>query len=369
MWQKIKNRIWKNKYTAVDFGHHSIKLVQAEFKKDKIIINNLDWQLLEPGVLENGRIADKSLASASLQTLLDRGVRRPGRIVFVPAMENIIVRVITIPEVTEDDLDETIRWEAEDYLPLPLEEVKLEYLTMDKEEGKQRVLLAVIPRDVLTGYEDIFSSIDQRPEVANLQDLAIVSLLNYQDKINRPSAIISMGASNMQVIIAQKNNIILSRKCDVGGNDFTNIFAENNMSWQEAEKKKQEIDLTELDDEVNDDELSMDLVISQAESVNSLENRINQLKEKVVAEVEKSLEYYSSQHHGANVEKIFFTGGNFLMQGLKDNISRQIDVDLERIDPFSDLTLSVDKEIDDAIRYRFAISVGLIISEVFADEN
>lgn len=367
MLNKLKRKIIGNKYTAVDFGHHSLKVVQGKVKNNSLELMYAGSRELEPGALEEGEVADVSLVAASLQNILQEGIRRQGKILFVPAREQIVVRIINVPDMPESELRETLRWEIDDYLPMAIDEVKMEFLPLEQEKSQQRVLVAVIPENVLNGYKEVFSRLNISPHVANLQELSLFSLLNYQQKLNQITAIIDMGANNLRVIIAREKNIYLSRSTDIGGSDFTEPFMEESETWLEAEQQKQQTDLLSETGRSEEDELDMDLMIEQLEASQTPGGRLSVLAEEAAEQIERSLNYYSSQHRGDSVDKILYTGGGFRLSGLVKKIEGELDRNMELIDPLYGTSGELDTSAVD--RYRMAVAVGLIISEVVSDES
>ncbi|SDL58879.1 pilus assembly protein PilM [Halarsenatibacter silvermanii] len=349
MFNRIKKILSGTRFTAVDFGHSSIKLAQGKARNNSFELTGLDREDLEPGAVKEGEIDDISLVVESMEKLLQRGLRRKGEILYAPASGQIVVRIIELPQMPEDELEEAIRWEADDYLPIPIDRAELEYIILEELEEEYRVLISVIPGEVLVDYQEVFSQLNLKPKVANLQELALVSLLLYLDEFSEPSAIIDMGGRRTQVVIGADHNIFLCRGSDVGGSDFTEFYQAEAESWQEAEDLKRERGIP-----------------AESKDFLELESSPSIQIDNLIREIERSLNYYSSQNRGETVENIYFTGGGFKLAGLVERIEEQLNIEMTGLDFTEKLGFS--PENSDADDFH-GVSVGLMASEVIEGEG
>jgi len=374
------DRFKGDKYTAVDFGHDCLKVVQFSVTEDRVAL--LKWGKAElPGEgIENGQVEDVDMVAGELEDLMEELSIGGSNLLFSPAVGQEFVRKHEMPMMSDDELKEALRWEVEEYMNLPPEKVASDFLILseDKEEGCE-VLLAVMPEKVLNTYRRVFEKLDYSARVANVQDLALISLLSFQGEMKRPGMIVNLGKEMARMIIASEDDFYLSRSVEIGGRHFTRVFKDPEMTWPEAEsaKVRAEIILEEEGEEAapkNDNSaeeeiMDVDMMVSNMDSRDEGYNvELKALADELVEEIKRSLDYYENRHTGDELSGIYITGGGFRLKGLKEYVEGEISANLEEIDPLQGIDNylnSNDNEQGDLM----AAAVGLVASEMLYNES
>jgi len=360
-------------YTCIDIGTNSIKAVQFKAKKDKLTLIDIGIQKLPLETIVDGLIVDDSVVAAELQTLLRSLKDKPKNIITTVPNDNLLIRNIEMPALDDKEIRESLKWEADEQLPYPVEEAALDYLKVEEDQETIKYIVAAVKKNVVDNYLHPFKKLNLKPKVINVQPMALVSLLDYQVEIDSNIAVIDIGASATQITIANSYNIMLSRTIDTGGTNFTNSIMEvRDLDFQTAEDEKKEID---LNSEQNEEEVSEEFLDSmpigmEVESENNLE--LSNIATRLSAEITRSLDFFNMKHRGEEVEKIFITGGASRLKGLKDLISNEIGREIILIEPFKNINIKLNNQANELVKnynYEFAVAVGLAVSEVMADES
>jgi len=354
------------KYTAVDFGHHSLKAVHCKARGDSVKVLKSGLATIPHGAIHNGQIDDISVVSNKLEDLFNEAGIKPGLIIFSPAAGQEFVRRVQVPAMPYNELEEALHWEVQEYLNLPPERVASDFLILEEDEENFEVLLALMPQHILDDYREVFERIGYRARVANMQELGLISLLNYQGNLDDSSAVINIGANKTRILIASSDEFYLSRSVDIAGNSYTRIFKDEEMSWEEADeaKKRSEFSPDKVEDE---EETNFEMVVSGFAEENNHQTRMKKLTDELLVEINRSMEYYRERNPNKDLEKLYITGGGSRLYGLKDYIAENLGLETVNINPYD--RFNVKNSTSPGEEGRMAVASGLVASEVIHNEN
>ena len=362
----------KKNYTCIELGTNAIKAVQFKVKGNDFTLVDFGIQKLPLETIVDGLIVDDSLVSSELHNLLQSLDYSTKDIITTVPNDNLLIRNIEMPNMKQKEIRESLKWEADEQLPYPVENAALDYLKVEENEEVIKYIVAAVKKNVVDNFLHPFERINLKPKVINVQPMALVSLLAYQGQAESNIAIIDIGASATQITIANKRDIMLSRTIDTGGTSFTNSIMDfKNIDFQSAEEEKKELNLgLEADQETEEDALSSMPIGMETNGEDNA--NLRNLASRLSAEITRSLDFFNMKHRDEEVEKIFVTGGASRLQGLQKIISEEISRDLIIIDPFKNIKTKVDSEKEKMMehyKYEFAVAVGLGVSEVMSDES
>ncbi|MFW6378291.1 MAG: type IV pilus assembly protein PilM [Bacillota bacterium] len=355
------------KYTAVDFGHHSLKAVHCKVRGDNVKVLKSGVETVPQGVIHNGQIDDLPTVSNKLEDLFQDAGIKPGIIIFSPAAGQEFVRRVQVPAMPYEELEEALHWEVQEYLNLPPERVASDFLILEEDNENFEILLALMPLHILDDYKEVFERIGYRARVANMQELGMVSLLNYQEKLDESSAIINIGANKTRILIANKDEFYLSRSVDIAGSSYTRIFKDEENSWEEADEAKKRSEFTPGIAEEEEGETDFEMVVSGFADENNHQTRMKDLTDELLVEINRSMEYYRERNPNQDLKKLYLTGGGSRLYGLKDYIGEQLGLEVENIDPYD--SFKVKNHTSPGEEGRMAVASGLVASEVIHNEN
>jgi type IV pilus assembly protein PilM len=358
----------KNIYTCVDIGSYAIKIAQIKKtgeKEFKIIDTVL--QKIPRETVVDGIIKDESLMAAEIKNLLNMLKKKANYIITAVPSNELLIRNIEMPKLEEKEVKESLKWEADEQLPYPVENAAIDYLKIGEDEEAVEYLISAVKKNIIDNYLAPFERNNLKVDVVNVQPMALVSILEYQEEIEGNVAIIDIGTTASQVTIANKNNIILSRTIDTGGQHFTQTLMEiEGEDFSDAEEKKMEHGLDAEDADKGNESLEA----FQLDSAIGEDKRLDTLAESLASEITRSFNYFNIKRRGEEISKVFITGGGARLKGLKEFISKELGRELEVLDTFKNTSYkSKNEDYCEECNNEFAVAVGLGISEVMADES
>lgn len=351
--------LFKKRFTTVDIGTDSIKA--ARFINDSdLMLEGISLKKLPYESIKDGRIIDEAVVAARLAELLEELNGKRDEIVTTIPVNNLIIRKIELPVMGADELAEALKWEAADYLPYPVENAVLDYKIISQERDKLGILLLAVKSDIIASIKSVFRRINLTPSVINIQPMALLSLLDFQNKLDdSTAAVIDIGASGTRIIIGSSKNIFLSRVIAVGGNDFSSTLMEGkNLRYNEAERFKGENGIQLRGEK----DLELERLISQAASSGSEAHFLFSAANNLAEEIKRSLDYYQMEYR-EDVNEVFLTGGSSRLKNLPELITETIGRDLYPLNPFEGIKY---KGENNSKLEEFAVTVGLAASEVLA---
>ena len=351
------------KYTSIDFGHSSIKYLNTRVKNNKFKLLASGRREIPTGTINDGKVVDTHLLTKIIEDIFNEKNMEPGVLMLTPASGQEFIRNIKMPKMPREELKEALIWEVQDFLDLEAEKIALDYIISNEKEDQYELLVTGISKDVLNGYLEIFENNMLKVKVFNLEDMALISLLSKKKKLENPSLILDVGASSSKILIAAKNKLFLSREVDTSGNNFSNLFLneENNQEEAEIEKKKFKF----FPDQAGEENLN--LVLSDINTAETLQKKVKDLADEIIFEVNRSLEYHNERNSENAVDDIYLTGGGLLLNGLVDYFKEEIDNEIFVIDPLKEFQI---KDKTNQINNHFlATAAGTIMSEVMHNES
>ncbi len=356
---------WNREFTTIDIGTSAIKVAKLKKIRSGVKVLDVGYSSLPENTLSNGMIHDSPIITSNLEILFKRMDYRPNQIVTTISNDNLIVRNIKFPGIMEpDELKDAFKWEADEYLPFPVEEAVLDYVIISEKGKEMNVVLVATKKDVIENFLTPFNNLNLKPQRINVQPLALLSLLKYQKQKFGLSVIIDIGSSGSRLIIGDDKGVYLFRTINNGGYDFTETIKNNfNLSFNEAEQYKISGGIDE-ESAVEDNEIDLDLmdVPDKPGEPGDLNNLLKKEINVLTYEISRSLDFFRRNNSDKTIEQVFITGGGSLMKGLKEMVANEIDFELKTIQPFENIEaenveLSEDEEF-------FSVVIGLGLSEV-----
>jgi len=357
-------------YLGIDIGMGSIKIVELKNNKGKpkLITYGIAEQSVDI-VHDNSEEAKKYIASLILKTCKKAGVSTQKVITALPTF-SVFNSIINLPSISSKDLPAAIKWEAKKFIPLPIEEVILDWKILKNEPSKKnkmnlaesntevfikeqqktkkeglRILLTVAPKNLIKKFVDIFKQIDF--ELLSLETASFAltrSLVGYN--VN-PVMVVDIGASITSVVIIEKNVPILNRSIDVGGISVTQTIANSlNIDFKRA------------------DQFKRDIGVSINASVEGTSKIIQTILNTIINEIRYTLELY--EHQGSKkIEKIILTGGSAYLPNLSDFLAKILEKKVYIGDPWFRIMYPLElKPVLEESAPRLSIAIGLAMREI-----
>ncbi len=320
----------KKNLVGLDIGSGAIKLVQLErvgkgYQLQKFGVKALDSELIVDGtIMDAGRVVSIIKELAEEQDLKTKDVA------FSVSGHAVIVKKIQLAAMSEDELEESIKWEAEQYIPFDINDVNIDFHILDTPETEEineqmDVLLAAVKREKLSEYSTIVSEAGLRPVVVDVDAFTLENMysINYEINPDEVVALVDIGASVMNISIIKGGVFAFMRDISIGGNRYSEtIQREFNLNFEQAELVKKGEAPGGVSEEIDEE---------------ALINIVDLLNEKISTEILRSFDYFRTTTANENIDRILVSGGGAKVHGLIAHLSEKLNLPVEMANPFKNI--------------------------------
>lgn len=307
--------------TAIDIGTYSIKAVEAKPGKNPDVVRvaeifnttgfafpNDDLQLEKMTELIGSFINEHKLQTSDVRLSLPESI--------------VSTKVIKMPNLSSAELASAITWQAEQHIPIPKEELSLEYQVLarpDKKAADQNMLVLLVGtrKAVVERYANVFLNLGIEPKLMETQILSIVRALGfvYDDP---PTLVAHLGASTMNMAIVKQTRLEVVFNYQNGGAMLSKILEQKlglNANQAEEYKRKFGLDQNQFQGKIQQALIpSLNLFVEQ---------------------IQKATRFYNSQHGQEPVQRIVLSGGAAQLPGLVEYFGQSLNMEVLLSAPFA----------------------------------
>jgi type IV pilus assembly protein PilM len=305
---------------GLDVGSSSIKAVELKKKGGQIEVAHLGLEPLSSDIVVDSMIVDSGTVSSAISKLfLDNQIKTKAVATAVSG-HSVIVKKISLPSMSDQELAETIEKEAAQHIPFDLADVSLDYQILSDEVGSPQmdVLLVAVKKDKILNYTNVLSMSGRTPAIVDIDALALQNCYeyNYQPAPGQVVALLNLGASVMNINIVKGTTPLFPRDVSVGGHQYTDsLQKELDLSFEDAESLK-------LGNKVG------------TVSEDAKQPILQQVTEIIVLEIQKTFDFFRASAAGEHIEKIYLAGGSSKVPGLVEALRQEFSMPVELLNPF-----------------------------------
>ena len=347
IWAKRKNVI------GLDIGSSSVKLVELKEGRNGFRLQNLAISPLPPEAIVDGAVMDSVTIIDAIRDLVT-AVTKTKDVVTSVSGHSVIVKKITLPFMTESELEESIQWEAERHIPFDINDVNIDFQIVgygSENPDLMDVILVAAKKDMINDYVSVIMESGLNPVVVDIDAFALENMLaiNYDIDKEDTVAIANIGASVTNINILRNNISAFTRDVFKGGNQITEeIQRQLHIDYEEAEKIKvgKQVD-------------------GAAQSV--VQNVLKTASESLAVEIGNSLDFFQSTSTYQKISKLYLSGGGAKIKDFDILLQQQIGIPVEMANPFKKIEYSeknFDVEYLREIGPVMAVGVGLASRKV-----
>ncbi|HVS30314.1 MAG TPA: type IV pilus assembly protein PilM [Thermoanaerobaculia bacterium] len=306
---------------GLDIGSSAIKLVELKEKKGGTYsLVKMGVERLSPEAIVDGSIMDSSMVVETISRLnSEKGVKNSNYATSLSG-HSVIIKKISLPAMSAEELAESIQWEAEQYIPFDINDVNLDYvpLTSPGTGDNIEVILVAVKKEKINDYTSVIS---QTGKVAVLVDVDAFALQNAYEMNNdvdegRVIALVNIGASVTNVNVLSGTNSLFWRDITFGGNQYTDaIQRELSLSFEQAEELKR-------------GRAQGDHTIQQVIPI------LNSVSEDFAGELRKTLDFFTATSGAERVDEIVLAGGGSGVLNLDAILRDKFGIPVTIMDPF-----------------------------------
>lgn len=334
------------KVIGVDLGSSSIKIVEMEPSGGKYNLISFGIIPTPHDAISNGQINNSAAISEAIHGLLREMKSKSKKAVTGMWGSSIIIKKINIPKVDKVVLKETIRFEAENYIPFDIASVSLcyEILPSSRSDETMDVLIIAAKNDELVQFAEVLTLSGLNCSVMDANSVALANCfeLNYGSLRNETVAIMNFGSECTNFIVMSEGSLIFCRDIGVGGGSInTEICRSMGVSMAQAESFKVS-------------------ALSGAEVPDEVHAALNAETERMVEEIKNGFDFFAASNNGIAVSRIYYSGGGSYLNSLIQQLGISLGVPFEKLDPFRNIKVNP-KKFNDAYLDRISVFAPIAI--------
>ena len=227
----------------MDIDRGSIKAVQLQSSGAGYVLQHVGYHRLPPGVIVEGEVADQNLLAAEIREFWDSHSFKGRSITFGVSNQKVVVRLLDFPHMRPEDLQGAISFEAQDHIPMPLDEAVLDYVVLGPREERadlDRVLVVAAQREMISRYTSAVRAGGLKPEGVDVKALSLTRSTLPDPFFGEDGAVLllDVGAEITNLVVADRGNPVLTRFVPVGLGDFVAAVVElADLPEDEAERQ------------------------------------------------------------------------------------------------------------------------------------
>jgi len=343
----------KDNLVGLDIGSRSIKAAQIVDSKRGPTLKHFGIVDIAHGAIEEGTINDpESVAQSIMQLFKSNGIKQSNVAVSIGGY-SVIVKKINVQTMAEEQLQETIHFEAEQYIPFDISDVNLDFQILGENEAnpnQMNVFLVAAKKEMVNDYINLVNLAGLNPCIVDVEAFALQNTFesNY-DVQDDNIALIDIGASKTSLNILKGTSSVFMRDVSLGcGQINQKIMSLIECNFEEAEQLK-------YGD--NPDKLTPE----------DLKGIVSSVVADWCTEIRRALDFFYSTYPEDQIKRIILSGGGANISEFRQLLATEASAEVESINPFQKFHRE-GKNFDDAyikhIGPQAAISMGLAMRKV-----
>jgi type IV pilus assembly protein PilM len=340
---------------GLDIGSSSVKAVELKLSAKGFELLHVGVAALPHEAIVQGAFLNASAIAEAIREAVASAKIKSSNVAVAVSGHAVIVKKISLPTMTREELEESIRWEAEQYIPFDVNEVNLDFqiLNAGAIEGQMDVLLVAAKKDLIDDYVNVLSEAGMTPGVIDVAGFAVANAwaANADTAPDEVIAVANIGAQSTNINVLAGGIPAFTRDISIGGNAYTEeIQKVLSISFDEAERIK-------LGGSREED--SQDVVPQEVEAA------MRNVSDSVIGEISRSLDFFSATSAESRISKVFLAGGSSKVSGFDKRFEEKSGIRVERLNPLARMLPSsiYESEFVSEMAPFLGVSVGLALRE------
>lgn len=332
---------------GIDIGSKTIKVIELVKSGDS-------WSLKSSGVVGySGKSPDKMTEDSEfsqLAEILKKLIKQIGltsREINISIPEQLAFsRIIKFPKLSDEEVSAAVKWEAEQYIPIPAKEAVIQHTILDNSEKSPdvKVLLVAAPKVTVEKYIKLYREAGLTPISAETELLAASRSLSPE---KGTALLLDLGVTSTDIAITLDTKLSFTRSIPVAGEALTRAVAQGlgvEAAQAEEYKKTYGMSATQLEGRVK--------------------NAMEPVFRMIVDEIKKSIHFYQTDSKGEVPSSVVVTGGSISMPDVVPYLTSSLGIETVVGNPFSKVNL--DQETSKSLApysSLYAVAAGLAMRE------
>jgi type IV pilus assembly protein PilM len=333
---------------GLDVSSGSLKIMELAKKGKSVFVKGFSNAPLPKAAIINDEIADPKTFAFVLKQALQKpqfGRIDTNYVVASLPESKSFVRVIQIPHMSDSEAESAVPYEAESFIPLPIDQVYLDWQKIGGgTEDKMNILMIASPKDFVDKYLDVLDSVNLKPVALEVESQSCHRAV-IADKSDETVLLVDMESYRSSLIMVEEGNLQFTSTIPIAGNTFTDGIAKSlGVSSAKAEEIKRRIGIANT--------------VEYPNAKLSLLPVLNNLS----AEIKNILKFHN-EHSRNQVKKILLIGGSSKLKNLPEYLFAQLQdagiTAAELANPWQNLATLKNPPLDSFEALNFVTAIGL----------
>lgn len=342
---------------GLDIGSRAVRAVQISVGgRGPATLDRVGQVQLPPGALRDGEIAQPDAVVESLRALWSRFGFKGRRVALGVANQQVIVRRLDLPYLPENELRQSLGFQVQDSIPIPVEQAILDFQILENyqtAEGQllSRILVVAAQRQMVEAIVAVVGEARLEPTNLDLDAFALVRSLAPPRLLSGEDGelLVDVGAAVTNIVVHQGGTPRFVRILLMGGNAITDsLVGALGISHEQAERTK----------------ASIGLLAEARDRRDEAAGLIAERADRFIDELRGSLDYYSAQSESVPVRRVVLTGGASQLPNLRERLSDALGLPVERGHPMQELKVGdvgIRREQLIEAEPQLAVAIGLAL--------
>ncbi|MCL2102680.1 MAG: pilus assembly protein PilM [Syntrophorhabdaceae bacterium] len=341
----------KKELIGLDIGSSSIKVAHIKGAGIENKLKNFGVYPLPSDAIVDGAIMDQAAIVEGIKSAIRSMKIREKNVAISLSGHSVIIKKIQLATTTTEELEESIQWEVEQYIPFDIKDVMIDFHVigpLKEDPSKMDILLVAAKTGLINDYVTVVKEAGLVPRVVDIDSLAVGNAFESTQHVSGDQVpmVVNIGASFMNINVLHGGVPLFTRDVPMGGGMYTSeIQKQMAVSYEMAEDYK----LGKKD---------------PGDRSAKLEEIMKIVSNLIATEAQRSYNFFSATYPDRSVTKVYLTGGAAKSAYLKAILEEKIGVGVEIFNVMHGMSVD-NKTVDSSILSKFntsaTVSVGLAL--------
>ncbi len=338
---------------GLDIGSSAVKAVELDQSGNGYRVSAIGSEPVPPHSVVEGACRDSRAVAEAIRRVFDRTRIKTRNVAASVPGNGVMIKKIALPVMSDDELAESIRWEAAQLIPFDLQDVNLDYQILQagsdgSDHATMEILLVAAKKEKIADFTDVITLAGRVPVVVDVDAFALQNAFeaNYGNDMAGTTILINAGASAVNVNIVKGGRSQFTRDTSIGGNACTEAIQKDlSLTFDDADLLKRGVSAGGA---------------TFADAVPT----IRAVTENLLLEIEKTIDFFKSTAVSGRIDRLVLSGGAAGIQGFESAIENWFELPVSVLDPFRRIafdTTGVSENQQRELASTAAVAVGLAL--------
>jgi type IV pilus assembly protein PilM len=331
---------------GLDIGFKSVKVMQIKVEGKHRKLVGYGFNPFSDQVIKDSVIVDFETLAEAIKELFSNkivGEITTRRVAMSIPTSSTYTRTFNLPSLSDEETEQAVNLEAEQYIPLPRDDLYLDYDIISRTKDNLEVSAVGVPKKVVDSYRELCDILDLEPVMFD-SSINAASRLFEQQKATKdiPAVLMDFGSIAADISIHDRTNVV-SSTLPAGGDTFTEAIAGKlKVNHEEAHIIKTKYGL------------------GKSKKQNQIIEALQPELDKIVREVKRMVRYYEDRSETkSKIGQVVSIGGGANMPGLSDYLTNMLRIPVRTYDPWQEIEADKHKAPSNNEKSLYVTAAGL----------